>query len=148
HNFGKGRVVCIAADFGMTDAIKYRYPDLVNMEPKFRLLKVVEHILAGYFDSLALVEVEPGDGIQVITNLTDDRRRVLVGLFNNDEFHNWVGKFRVRNGEIAQVTEWVEDKSVRPAMWIDVTIPAGEFKIFEIKTKENCIPPIRKIEMR
>ncbi|NOZ22425.1 MAG: hypothetical protein GXP25_15195, partial [Planctomycetes bacterium] len=30
HNFGKGRVVCIAADFGMTDAIKYRYPDLVN----------------------------------------------------------------------------------------------------------------------
>lgn len=148
NSVGEGRVVCITADYGMTDEIRYRRPDLVNMEPKFRLLKGVERILGEYLRSLALVEVKPTEGIQVITNLTSDRRRLLVGLVNNDEAHDWAGEFRPVRSEAARVTEWVEETTVRPAPWIEAKIPAGEFRIYEIKTREDCVPPIRKIKTK
>jgi len=42
---GKGRVIVGAVDYWMTDALSYRNPELVNMNPPYTLLKGVRAAL-------------------------------------------------------------------------------------------------------
>jgi hypothetical protein len=59
-------VIVGTVDYWMTDPVKYRVPEIVNMEPPYLLLEGIRRVLEGYFDSFSPVEVRPG-GLGITT---------------------------------------------------------------------------------
>jgi len=130
---GTGRVIVGGVDNWMTDRINYRRPDIVNMEPPFRLLRGVRAVLGGYFDSFNPVEIVPG-GLNVRTCCyQNDRKRLLVGLMNNDLFAGWRGSLRVRVGRITAVRGLIRDEELPAGDAISLEIPAGDVAILDIR---------------
>ncbi|PIW17399.1 MAG: hypothetical protein COW34_05025, partial [Armatimonadetes bacterium CG17_big_fil_post_rev_8_21_14_2_50_66_6] len=135
NRVGKGRVIVGTADYWMTDRLTYRTPEIVNMEPPYRLLRGVQAALGQYFDSLNPVEVSP-PGLNVRTCCYDnDPKRLLLGLTNNDLFADWRGTFSVRLGTVASATELRSSTKLRPSKAIDLRIPAGDVAIVEARLR-------------
>lgn len=133
HLAGSGRVVVGAVDHWMTDAIRYRRPEIVNMEPPYRLLDGVRAVLDRYFDSFNPIEIQPG-GLNVRTCCYEgDPKRLLVGLMNNDLFAAWQGTLRVRVGQVASVRDLTGDKPIAPGQAIALQVPAGDVIILDIR---------------
>lgn len=135
NRVGAGRVIVSGVDYWLTDRIEYRRPEIVNMEPPYRLLRGLRAVLGGYFDSFSPVEIEPV-GLNVRTCCyQDDPTRLLVGLMNNDLFAHWQGTLRVRVGQAASVRELIGDKVLPAGDVISLQIPAGDVAILDIRLK-------------
>ncbi len=135
HTAGQGRVIVGAADYWMTDSLRYEVPEIVNMEPPYQLLRGVRSVLAGYFDSFNPVEIDPA-GLNVHTCCYDgDPKRLLVGLINNDLFAGWRGTLRARLGEVASAKELWRNRRLEVGDRIALEIPAGDVAILEIRMK-------------
>jgi len=133
HGVGKGRVIVCSADYWMTDKLTYARPELVNMEPPYRLLRGVQDALEGYFDSLNPVGVSP-QGLNVRTCFfADDPKRMLVGLMNNDLFADWSGTMAVRIGSPVAVRELVRGGEVTPGPDMTVHIAAGDVAVLDVR---------------
>ena len=148
---GKGRAIVIAADFGMSDKLEYARPDLVDMEPPYRLLACVRSVLGDYFRSYGLVRVEPSQGVQYVVNVAGNAgqgpsRRLWVGLFNNDLFHEWRGTVRPVRGGWGRAVELIHGQEFAAAAAIPVVLPPGEFKIFDVTAAEPVVPALRAVE--
>jgi hypothetical protein len=141
---GKGRVIVCLADNWMTDKLTYAAPDLVNMEPPYRLLDGVRAVLGEYFGSFSPVIVEPA-GLNVRVDCFDgDPKRLMVALTNNDLFADWRGAVRLRQGKLASVRSlWPERApaarqaaATAPAgETATVTVPAGDVVILDLRLK-------------
>ena len=135
HTADKGRVIVGAADFWMTDALKYREPEIINMEPPYRLLTGVRNLLGRYFDSFNPVTVEPS-GLGVMTCAFDgDRKHLWVGLLNNDLFADWHGNVRIRKGPVLLAQELWHGRQLSASDRLELTIPAGDVAIVNLHLK-------------
>jgi len=133
HGAGAGRLIVVGVDEWMTDPIAYRRPEIVNMEPPFRLLRGVRAVLAGYFDSFNPVEIVPS-GLNVRTCCYhEDRKRLLVGLMNNDLFAGWRGTLRSRIGRITSVRELTRDQELPAGDAVSLEILAGDVAVLDIR---------------
>lgn len=133
HQAGQGRVIVGAADYWMSDTLTYAVPEIVNMEPPYQLLRGVQSLLAGYFDSFNPIQLDP-PGLNVHTCCYDgDPKRLLVGLINNDLFAAWCGSVRVRLGQVASATELWKDRGLKIGDRIELEVPAGDVAILEIR---------------
>lgn len=129
----KGRVIVAAVDHWMSDAIRYRRPEIVNMEPPYLLLRGLKAVLARYFDSFSPVEVSP-PGLGVTTCCyADDRKRLLVGLVNQDLFADWQGTLRVRHGAPSLAREIWKGSDLPPAQSIRLAVPAGDVRLLDLR---------------
>jgi hypothetical protein len=135
HRAGQGRVVVGAADYWMGDPLTYRTPEIVNMEPPYRLLASVQAVLAAYFDSLNPVAVEPGGLGMATCYYPDDPKRLLVGLTNNDLFADWHGTLRVRLGPLASARDLWRNADLAPGPAIALEISAGDVAILDLRLK-------------
>jgi hypothetical protein len=130
---GQGRIVVCAADYWMTDKLTYRTPEIVNMEPPYRLLHGVEAVLREYFGSFSPVEVSPA-GLNVRTCCyAGDAKRLLVGLMNNDLFADWTGVLKVKQGRVASAEDWWRGGKLSAGNGMKLTIPAGEAAIIALR---------------
>ncbi|MBT9150721.1 MAG: hypothetical protein DDT40_00899 [candidate division WS2 bacterium] len=138
NSFGKGRVVVITPDYGMTTRLKIS--DGGGVHPaRYELLNIVKHILGEYFKDLDFTEIQ-GPEIQYIVNLTKDTKRILLTLVNNDREVDWEGSFSLKEGEILKIRdisppfleEWTGEKELLAGRYIKVTVPKGDLRVFEI----------------
>jgi hypothetical protein len=135
NQVGSGRVIVGAADFWMTDRITYAAPELVNMEPPFRLLEGVKQVLAGYFGSFSPVTVSP-EGLNIRTSCyAADQKRMLVGLTNNDLFADWEGELALRTGEAASARDLWSGQEIAPGRTLRVRVPAGDVAMIELRLR-------------
>lgn len=132
---GKGRVIVCLSDYWMTDALSYANPELVNMEPPYRLLEGLRAVLSEYFASFSPVIIEPA-GLNVRVNCyADNRQRLLVALTNNDLFADWQGTVRLRHGTMAAVRDLRKERSLPAGRSLSITVPAGDVVILDIRTQ-------------
>jgi hypothetical protein len=130
---GAGRVIVGAVDHWMTDALTYAAPEIVHMEPPYRLLQGLQAALDRYFASFSPVEIEPkGLNVRVCCYDGDDRR-LLVGLMNNDLFADWQGTLRVRGRKIAAARELWKGQALPVAGGVKLKVPAGEVAILDVR---------------
>ncbi len=130
---GKGRVVVAAADYWMTDALKYQVPEIVNMEPPYRMLTGLRVVLDRYFGSFGPVQIEPA-GLTIQTCCYEnDSKRLLVGLTNNDLFADWKGRVRVRGAEVKSAHELRADSKLATGNGIDLAVPAGDVATIDVR---------------
>ncbi|NOY83012.1 MAG: LamG domain-containing protein [Kiritimatiellaeota bacterium] len=130
---GRGRMIVSVIDGWMTDRLEYEHPDLVNMEPPYRLLHGVRALLAGYFDSFSPVAISP-PGLTFRTCLyADDPRRMLVGLLNDDLFATWEGAVRVRVGHVVRVRDIWRDRPLPSGRNIPVAIEPGGVALLDVR---------------
>ena len=137
HTAGKGRVVVGAVDSWMTDPLQYGDPEIVNMEPPYRLLRGVQAVLGRYFDSLSPVRIDP-PGLTLMTCCHDgDPKHLWIGLLNNDLFADWHGTLRLRRGSIAAATELWRGRplAAQQQQRIELDIPAGDAAIIDLRLK-------------
>lgn len=135
HTGGRGRVITGAVDFWMSERLKYRHPELVNMEPPYRLLSGVRKVLGRYFDSFNLVSVRPA-GLGVMSTVFDgDPKHLRVGLLNNDLFADWHGEVEIRRGAVVSVRELWHERRLPASERLEVTIPAGDVAILDVWLK-------------
>lgn len=135
NKVGKGRVIVCLADYWMTDTLTYANPELVNMEPPYRLLEGVREVLGEYFGSFSPVMIEP-DGLNVRVNCyADNPRRLLVALTNNDLFADWQGTVRLRHGTMAAVRDLRQERDLPAGKSLSITVPAGDAVLLEIRTR-------------
>ncbi len=135
NRIGRGRVIVGTVDEWMTDPVKYRSQEIVNMEPPYLLLNGIRAILGGYFDSFNPVEVQPA-GLGITTCCFDgDPKHLLVGLMNHDLMANWKGSVRIRVGDIASVTELWRGTAVSSTSPCDLAISAGDVAILDVRLK-------------
>ncbi|MCX7597752.1 MAG: LamG domain-containing protein [Armatimonadetes bacterium] len=135
NEVGKGRVIVCLAEYWMTDALKYANPEIVNMEPPYRLLEGVSTVLGEYFASFSPVIVEPA-GLNVRVNCyADNPRRLLVALTNNDLFADWQGTVRLRDGTVTAVRDLRRERDLRPGKSVPVTVPSGDVVLLDVTTK-------------
>lgn len=135
NRVGSGRVVVGAVDYWMSDPIAYRLPEIVNMEPPYRLLHSIQAVLATYFDSLNPVEIEPRGLSQMICSYPGDPKRLLVGLTNNDLFAAWHGTVRVRLGPLAAAKDIWHETELPTKQPIALEIRAGDAAILDVRLK-------------
>jgi hypothetical protein len=129
---GKGRVIVGAADYWMTDKLAYAVPEIVNMEPPYRMPEGVRALLSRYFGSFSPVTVSPG-GLTVRTCLYEkEPKRLLVGLFNNDLFADWKGKVAIRTGTIHSARELWHGQTLPAGKAVPLTVAAGDVAMVEI----------------
>jgi len=132
---GAGRVIVCAADYWLTDPLTYAEPQLVNMEPPYRLLEGVRAALDGYFASFLPVETEPA-GLNVRVNCYDaDPKRLLVTLTNNDLFADWRGTVRTTLGTIASAAELWTGEALPTGDSIGVSVPAGDVRLIDVRLR-------------
>lgn len=139
NHFGEGRVICVIAEFGMSNNLKYKYPSLSYAEPKYELLNGIKHFLSEYFRNHNIVEVKE-DNIQYAVNLFPGKRDVMVvTLVNNDRFNEWSGTVVVKNSKIIESYEWLtgEKVMIEKKGALKVNIPQGDLRIFTIKTEKD-----------
>jgi len=136
---GRGRVIVCAVEQWMTDRLAYQTPDIVNMEPPYRLLRGVRAALDGYFASFSPVEVEPA-GLGLQTCCFEDENRLLVGLFNQDLFAAWQGTLKVRQGEVASATELWRGQRLPATKAIPLTIAAGDVAVVDLRLRGRARP--------
>ncbi len=130
---GRGRIIVSVIDDWMTDQLEYRYPDIVNMEPPYRLLRGVRALLAAYFDSFSPVTVSPS-GLTIRTCFyTDDPRRMLIGLLNDNLFAAWEGAVSVRIGNVTRVRDIWHDRALTPKPEIRLTIEPGDAALLDVR---------------
>ena len=135
HPVEQGRVITIAAEYGLTDRLTHRHPEIVNMEPPYRLLEGVRTLLAGYFDSFNPIEIQPA-GLNLHTCCyANDPKRLLVGLINNDLFAVWRGSFHVRLGPVASLRELRTERPLPLGDRTELEIPAGDVVILDVRLK-------------
>jgi len=137
HRAGAGRVIVGAVDCWMTDRLTYAAPEIVRMEPPYRLLRGLQAALDRYFDSFSPVEIQPR-GLNVrICCYADNPRRLLVGLMNNDLFADWEGTLQVRGRSIASARELWKGRSWRGRRRIKLQIPAGEVALLDLRLSQS-----------
>lgn len=135
HPSGAGRVIVGAVDCWMTDRLTYAAPEIVHLEPPYRLLKGLQAALDRYFASFSPVEIEP-KGLNIrICCYDDDPRRLLVGLLNNDLFADWEGTLRVRGRSIASARELWKGQSLPGSRRLKLKIPAGDVAILDLRLR-------------
>ncbi len=135
HAAGKGRVIVGTADYWMTDTLRYRTPEIVNMEPPYQILHGVQAVLARYFDSFNPVRVEPA-GLGITACCYDgDRKRLLVGLMNHNLFADWRGTLRVRVGRVDSVRDLRAEKPLAVQDPLPLAVPAGDAAILDVRLK-------------
>lgn len=142
NSYGKGKVIYITAEYGMSKKLKYAYPSLSYAEPKYDLLKGVKHFLADYFKEHDLIEVK-GKGIQYVTNLfKEEKNKLVLTLVNNNRFQPWKGEVAIPGTKITEANEWIEGKMVTPAPegTLKLSIPPGDLRIYTIKTDSPFWP--------
>ena len=133
HDVGRGRVIVAAPDYWMTDELEYSDPGLINMEPPYRLLNGVQHVLAGYLESLSPVAVSPG-GLTVRTCCFDgDPKRLLVGLINNDLFADWHGTLALREGDLQRARDIWAHSDLEVGESLSLRVPAGDAAIIDLR---------------
>jgi hypothetical protein len=132
---GGGRVVVGTVDYWMTDALTYRAPEILNMEPPYAMLQGIRAVLASYFDSFSPVEIQPG-GLGMTTCCYEGNpKRLLVGLMNHDLFADWQGSLRVRIGQAGAVQQlYPGDAAAVPALE-SLKIPAGDVLILDLRLR-------------
>ncbi len=132
NRVGGGRVIVITPDYWMTDALPYRNPDLVNMEPPYQILRGVREVLDGYFASFSPVRIEPA-GLSVRVNCFDgDDERLLVTLMNNDLFADWTGTVHLER-DIARATDIWHGAELPPGRDLQLAIPAGDVAVLDLR---------------
>lgn len=141
HPAGAGRVIIGAVDCWMTDALRYASPEIVNMEPPYRLLRGLQAALDRYFDSFSPVEIEPKGLNLRICCYDGDPQRLLVGLLNNELFADWEGTLRVRGRSVASAKELWRGRSLGRGRRIKLKIPAGDVAILDLRLSSGGSPP-------
>jgi len=139
NQLGEGKVICVMAEFGMSNNLKYKYPSLSYAEPKYELLNGIKHFLSEYFRNHNIVEID-GDNIQYTVNLFPGKKDVIVvTLVNNDRFNEWSGTVRFKNSKIIESYEWLTGEKVMIGKEgaLKVNIPQGDIRIFTIKTDKR-----------
>ncbi len=133
HAVGKGRIVVGAVDRWMSDKLTYRHPEIVHMEPPYRLLRGIQAMLGDYFDSFQPIEVKPA-GLNVhACCYAEDPKRLLVGLINNDLFADWEGTVSLREGTIASARDLWGNQTLASGPHIRVTVPPGDAAILDLR---------------
>jgi hypothetical protein len=133
NQVGKGRVIVAAAADWMSDALTYRTPEIVDLEPPYRLLNGLRTALDAYFGSFSPVSVDP-PGLTVRTcHFDDDPKRLLVGLINNDLFADWHGALRLRRAKAVSARELWRQQKLRPGQTIPLEVHAGDAAIIELR---------------
>ena len=137
---GKGRVIVITPDYWMT--IRLEVDDGYNVHPqRYELLKVVQHILGQYFNDLDFIKIQ-GPEIQYIVNLTEDNKRLVLTLVNNDREVDWKGTVSLKEGKIVSAKEWMEEKELRSRQPIKISVPKGDLKVIEIMANRALFQPV------
>ena len=143
QKYGKGKVIVITPEYGLGKEIKYDKPvfseDDKPLHPKYRFLKIVKHLIFPYIRDFNLVNIG-GKPIQYITNLTDEKDKLLLTLCNNEE-KVWKGKIKVKGTKIKKIKEWMVDEPVKinKEGSLEVEIPSLDLKIFEIVTEDKFL---------
>ena len=133
HAVGEGRVFVCLADYWMTDKLEYAEPELVNMEPPYRLLAGVESYLDDYLRQFLPVTVEPG-GLNVRVNCyADDSKRLLVSLTNNELFADWEGVVALPGRTVTAVRDLRADQALEPAALARTRVPAGDVVLLDVR---------------
>lgn len=129
----RGRIVVCAVDHWVTDSLTYRAPEIVHLNPPYRWLRGVQAVLNHYFASFNPIIVDPpGLGVTCCC-FTDDSRRMLVGLFNNDLFAKYQGTVQLRLGTPQSVRSTLRDQELNARSVLPVTISAGDVEVLELK---------------
>ncbi len=137
NQVAQGRVVVGTVDYWLTDPLVYAAPEIVNMEPPYRMLQGVRAVLDKYFSSFNPVEVEP-EGLGITTCCFEDNpRRLLVGLMNNDLFANWKGTLDLRIGGVTEVHELRSGRELAVEELHQLEVIAGDVVILDIRTREH-----------
>lgn len=132
---GSGRVTVCAADHWLTDELRYRHTEIVNMEPPCQLLHGLRTFLTDVFGAFAPVSVDP-PGLTIRTCCYDrEPKRLLVGLMNNDLFTDWDGALTVRVGGTASATDIWRGRALTVKPALSLSIPAGEVGIVDIRLR-------------
>jgi hypothetical protein len=132
---GKGRIVVGATDSWMTDPLQYRDPEIVNMEPPYRLLRGVQVVLGRYFDSFNPVQIDP-PGLAIMTCChQDDPKHLWIGLLNNDLFADWHGALSVRLGAVSSAHELWSDRPLAAGQRIELSVKAGDVAVVDLRLK-------------
>jgi hypothetical protein len=132
---GQGRVVVGAADDWLSDHVTYRDPQIVNMEPPFRLLRGMQAVLATYFDSLNPAEIEPRGLASMVCHFPDDPHRLLIGLTNNDLFADWHGTLRLRRAHAVSLKDLWRETDLPAGPTTTLNVPAGDSAILDVRMK-------------
>jgi hypothetical protein len=133
HPVMQGRVIVCAVDHWMTDSLTYRAPEIVHLHPPFRWLQGIQATMGAYFASFSPVTVNPpGLGVTCCC-FTNEPRRMLVGLFNNDLFANYEGTLQLRLGAPQSVRSTMRDQDVDPRSPLPVVISAGDVEVLDVK---------------
>jgi len=132
NRVGEGRAIVVTPDYWMTDALPYRNPELVNMEPPYRVLRGVREVLDAYFASFCPVTVEPA-GLNVRVNCFEaDDQRLLVTLMNNELFADWSGVVRIGR-DVVRATDIWYGAELAPGREMPLTIPAGDVAVLDLR---------------
>ena len=139
----KGKIIVVTPEYGLGKEIKYDKPIISEIDKplpsKYRFLKIVNHLIFPYIRDFNLVDIE-GKSIQYITNLTEEKDKLLLTLCNNEN-RVWKGKIKIKGARIKKVKEWMAEKLVEISKdgSLEVEIPSLELKIFEIVTKDEFL---------
>ncbi len=144
NDYGKGKVICITAEYGMSKKLDYAYPSLSYAEPKYDILNGVKYFLGEYFQKHNLVKIEK-EGIQYVTNLTSNRDEMVLTLVNNKR-NLWEGEVSIPGTKIIKAEEWLENGAVNPtaAGKLKVSVPAEEIRIYTLKTAQPFWPKTKE----
>jgi len=141
--YGKGKIIVITPEYGLGKEIKYDMP-IVSEEdnplpPKYKLLKIVKHLIFPYIRSFNLVDIE-GESIQYITNLTKEKNKLILTLCNNED-KVWKGEIKVKGSKMKKAKEWMSDEqvAVNKDGTLEVEVPSLDLKIFEIVTDDEFL---------
>ncbi len=133
NQVGEGRVIVGAVDHWMTDQITYETPEIINMEPPYRMLDGLRAALGEYFDSFSPVDVTP-EGLNVRVNcFADDPQWMLVTLTNSDLFADWEGEVALRAGRVTSARELWSDRELRADGGLRLTVSAGDVAVVDLR---------------
>jgi hypothetical protein len=132
---GAGRVFVCLADHYLTDELQYAAPELVHMEPPYRLLEGVWRVLNGCLRSFSPVRVHP-EGLNVRVNCYEGQpSRFLVALTNNELFADWEGSVSLPERTVTAVRDLRAELALSPDELERLTVPAGDVVLLEVRTR-------------
>ncbi len=131
HRVGRGRVVCCTVPRYVSAETADPQPG-VDVPLKHKLLQCFQRVLAGYVQSLSLVEVT-GAPVQWVVNVDQDPLRRVVGLFNHERTPATV-RVRSRFGFLATIAPWLGEAKVDNETLL-VTVPPLDQVIVEVRLR-------------
>lgn len=124
---GRGRVICIGAEYGLTDTLEL--PGAPESRPPFELLNVVKRLLRDLVRERMWLEVE-GPPVHWVLN-GDGTPGSLVALFNHTD-DVWQGQMSLRGGKEIVWKDLLTAEHLRGVGDARVEVGPRDFRILQV----------------